>query len=400
MNAARYLTGLGIAVALAAAGFVAGRQTVPADGGDDGTGDGRDILYWVAPMDPDYRRDGPGKSPMGMDLVPVYAGDEPARDGIAVAPAVVQTLGIRTALAEHRPLGRRVAGVGTVVWDESTLERLHPYVDGWLRDVGAGAVGDTIAAGEVAYSLYSPALIAAQREYLSARRGGARLAAGARERLLALGMSAGQIDALERRGRAADRLDRVAESDAVVLAIDAREGSYVTPGTAIMTLADPSRVWVEIEAPQRSAALLAVGQPVRINFDAWPGDIWSGEVQAVYPALDPATRSIRARLTLDNADGRLRPGMLADVHIAAHDEAPVLSVPREAVIPGTDAERVVVALDDGRFAVRTVTTGRRSRERIEILAGLAEGAEVVTSGQFLLDAEASAAQARARLDAE
>ncbi|MEO0998246.1 MAG: efflux RND transporter periplasmic adaptor subunit, partial [Pseudomonadota bacterium] len=329
MQTAKIVTGLVAGAALLAAGFIVGRQATP--DGDDSSGDKRDVLYWVAPMDPDYRRDGPGKSPMGMDLVPVYAGDTPADDGIAVAPNVIQTLGVRTAPAERRPLGRQVTAVGTVVWDESTVERLHPYVDGWLREVGVGTAGDTVAAGDPVYSLYSPTLIAAQREYLSAHSGSARLAAGARERLLALGMSEPQIAAVARRGRAADEHTRRAERDAVVLTIEAREGSYVAPQTVIVTLVDPSRVWLDVEAPQRSAALVTAGQPVRITFDAWPGDIWSAEVQTVYPALDPATRSIRARLTLDNADGRLRPGMLANVRIAQRDEEAVLSVPREAV---------------------------------------------------------------------
>jgi Cu(I)/Ag(I) efflux system membrane fusion protein len=375
-------------------------------GGETGTASGgaggeREILYWVAPMDPNYRRDQPGKSPMGMDLVPVYADGHGSGDdaGIVVSSAIRQSLGVRTARAERGEFARRTDTVGYTAWDGSTVTMYHPRAEGWLESFSIASVGDRVQAGQVLYTLFSPKLVSAQQEYLTARASGnASLTRAARDRLRALGLTAAQVEEIERRGRVQENLPRRASRDGVVVAMEGREGNYVMPGTHVLTIADLSPIWAEVEVFEQDIGWMEEGLPAEARFEAWPGETWHGRIAYIYPALDPATRTLRLRLVFDNADGRLRPNMLAKVRIEGQPRRDVLHIPREAVIRSGAGERVVLDAGEGRFRVQPVVTGLRSGIHVEVLEGLSEGDRVVTSGQFLLDAEAGGEQALARLE--
>ena len=368
-----------------------------ADAGDSGE---REILYWVAPMDPNYRRDEPGKSPMGMDLVPVYADGAGGDDaGIAVSSAVRQTLGVRTATAERGEFARRLDTVGYTVWDESTVTMYHPRAEGWLESFAVASVGDRVEAGEVLYTLFSPKLISAQQELLTARASGnASLTRAARDRLRALGLTAEQIAGIERGGSVQQNLPRRAGQDGVVIAMEGRDGNYVTPATHVLTIANLSTIWAEVEVFEQDIGWMAEGLPAHARFEAYPGETWEGRIAYIYPALDPETRTLRLRLVFENADRRLRPNMLAKVRIQGEPRPDVLHIPREAVIRSGAGERVVLDAGDGRFRVQPVVTGLASGSDVEVHGGLAAGDRVVTSGQFLLDAEAGGEQALARLE--
>lgn len=355
---------------------------------DDGE---REILYWVAPMDPNYRRDKPGKSPMGMDLVPVYADEATAEsDLVSIDPVVVQNLGVRTAAVERGKLWRLIETVGYVAFDERRLSHVHLRTPGWVEKLYVKSDGERVRKGDVLLELYSRDLVNAQEEYVQALGGSNEyLKRAARERLDALGMSDAQIREIAASRRAAQRVRVLARQDGIVHALNVREGMYAEPRMELMTLADLSSIWLLVDVFERQSEWVAVGQPAEVRLAYLPGRVWEGEVEFVYPTIDPKTRTLRARLRFDNPDDMLKPDMYADVRIYAGPKLDVLSIPREALIRTGHSERVIVALGDGRFSARKVMSGMESGDWVEIVSGLAAGDRVVVSGQFLIDSEAS-----------
>lgn len=391
------IASLAVAVVL---GVFLGRMWQSGVDADISTGE-REVLYWKAPMDPDYRRDEPGKSPMGMDLVPVFAdevtGDDPAV--VSISPMIVNNLGIRTAPVERGALSRRVETVGYVGYDEDTLQHIHTRVDGWIETLAVKAAGDPVRQGQLMFELYSPTLVNAQQEYLAARNSGnATLLRASRERLGSLGVTANEISRLDRE-RTVDRLvSVVANSDGYAARLGVREGIYITPATEVMSIAELDRVWVLAEVFERQSAWIEAGQQAEVEFDYLPGQSWQGVVDYVYPELDPITRTLKVRLRFDNESHVLRPNMFARITIFGSETTPVTHVPREALIRGGAVSRVVLALGDGRFRAQPVGVGIESGDRVEIRSGVGEGDLVVTSGQFLIDSESNIDSALARLD--
>jgi Cu(I)/Ag(I) efflux system membrane fusion protein len=358
-----------------------------------------EVLYWVAPMDPNFRRDKPGKSPMGMDLVPVYAGSAGQGDAVTIDPAMVNNLGVRTEKAQVRPLWRRIEATGYVGFDETRIAHINTRVAGWIVRLEIGAEGERVAAGDLLFELYSPELINAQKEYLQAHsRGDDRLLVGAGEKLRALGMIPSEIESLARRGSASENIRIVAPQDGIVAELSVREGMYIQPNKTIMSLADLSSVWLLAEVFESQAEWVAAGQAAEARLEYLSGSEFSGQVDYVYPVLDPVTRTLRVRVRFENPDERLKPNMYARVSIYGTLRPNALSVPREALIRAPKRDRLVVALGDGQFRVHEVLTGLESGAHVEILAGIEAGDEVVTSAQFLIDSEASLAGSIKRLE--
>jgi Cu(I)/Ag(I) efflux system membrane fusion protein len=357
-------------------------------------GEERKPLYWVAPMDANYRRDGPGKSPMGMDLVPVYAsadaGLEQESGTVEISPEVVNNLGVRTADVEQRSLPAHIRTVGYVQYDEDRLIHIHPRVEGWIEKLHVKAAGDPVASGQPLYELYSPQLVNAQEELLLAlKRNNARLVQAAEDRLLALQLSPEFIGELKREREVRQTITFFAPQNGVVDNLNIREGFYVKPGTTLMSVGALDDVWVEAEVFERQAALVAVGLPVTMTLDYLPGKAWEGTVDYVYPSLDEKTRTLRIRLRFNNEAGTLKPNMFAQVLIRTRPSQDTLVIPREAVIRTGDQDRVVLALGAGRFKSVAVDLGRVDQQHAEILQGLQAGDKVVVSAQFLLDSESS-----------
>jgi Cu(I)/Ag(I) efflux system membrane fusion protein len=395
-------TSILVAVAALAAliiGILVGRQ-MPGETQAPGS-DENEILYWVAPMDPDYRRDEPGKSPMGMDLVPVYANSDDAQSGVvSIDPTLVNNLGIRTALAERGSLPRRIETVGYIGYDEDTLQHVHTRVDGWIETLAKTATGDPVKKGELLIELYSPTLVNAQQEFLTALASNNQgLKDASRDRLTALGVTRSEIARLERDRAVSQRIRVYAESDGVVAHLGVREGIFVTPATEIMSVARLDRVWVLAEVFERQSAWVQPGQEASVELDYLPGRTLRGSVDYVYPELDPATRTLKVRLRFDNEGETLRPNMFARVVIDGSAINNIVHVPREAVIRGGSSNRVVVDLGDGRFESRKVLIGIESGDRVAIRRGLAEGERIVTSAQFLIDSESNINSALNRLEA-
>jgi Cu(I)/Ag(I) efflux system membrane fusion protein len=363
-------------------------------------GSDREVLYWVAPMDANYRRDEPGKSPMGMDLVPVYADEIDGQPGVvAIDATIVNNLGVRTAKAQRGELSQRIETVGYVAYDEDTVQHVHTRVDGWIEKLATKATGDPVKKGQLLFELYSPTLVNAQEEYLIALRSANKLLLKAsKEHLAALGVTGSEIARLDKERTVRQRVRVYAEADGVIAHLGVREGIYVTPATEIMSVAQLDRVWVLAEVFERQAAWVKPGQSAMVELDYLPGEMWHGSVDYVYPELDPKTRTLKVRLRFDNAAKSLRPNMFARVTIQGDSVGEVVHVPREALIRGGSVDRVVVALGDGRFRAQPVDVGIESGDRVAIRKGISDGELVVVSGQFLIDSESNIEAALNRMD--
>ncbi len=389
----------GLAVALIT-GFLLGR--IP--GGDrsdvaPGAGEDREILYWEAPMDANYRRDEPGKSPMGMDLVPVYADEVDSQPGVVrIDPVMANNLGVRTTIAERGSLPRRIDTVGYVDYNEDHVSHVHTRVDGWVEKLAVTASGSAVEQGELLFELYSPTLVNAQQEYLAAlRSGNATLRAASRDRLAALGVGDADIVRLDTERGVNKRVRINAASAGVVTHLGIREGMFVTPAIEVMTIASLDSVWLIADVFERQAAWVEVGQRADVELDYLPGKTWSGVVDYVYPELEQQTRSLKVRLRFDNTEGLLRPNMFARVQIDATPVDDIVHVPREAVIRGGRVDRVVLDLGDGRFRAQPVRLGVESGDRIAIRRGLEGGERIVTSAQFLIDSESNVSSGLSRM---
>jgi Cu(I)/Ag(I) efflux system membrane fusion protein len=352
-------------------------------------------LYWVAPMDANYKRDKPGKSPMGMDLVPVYedGSGEGADKGlgiIRVSADVINNLGVRTVNAQLKRLNNQIDTVGFITYDQDRLVHIHPRVDGWIEKLYVKTVGSQVKKNQPLYDIYSPQLVNAQEELLLAiTRKNKRLITAAENRLVALQLPRSAIDKLKRTAKVQQHITFYAPQNGVVENLKIREGFFVKPGATLMSIGDLSQVWLEAEVFERQAAQVHVGTKVTMRLDYLPGKVFSGQVDFIYPALDAKTRTVKVRLRFDNQTENFKPNMFAQVAIHISDATPALLIPKEALIRTGNQDRVVLALGGGHFKSIAVTVGRFDSESVEILTGLVAGEEVVSSAQFLLDSESS-----------
>ena len=350
---------------------------------------------YVCPMHPQIIRDKPGNCPIcGMDLVlvdlsaEVSSSDEPS--SVRISPAVVNSMGVRTAPVERGRLWRSINTVGYVDFDESKLSHVHLRIEGWLERLNVRSEGERVRKGEALFELYSPTLVNAQEEYLQALSAGNKtLIRASVDRLRALGLTRGQLNTLKSTRKVQQKVIHYAAQDGVVATLNVREGMYVKPATEVLSLADLSSVWLLAEVFEQQADWVKVGQPADVSLSFLPGHEWEGRVEYIYPSLSPKTRTLKVRLRFDNPDELLKPNMYADVTIYGGPKEDVIISPREALIRTGVEERVIVGLGEGRFAARAVTAGIESGDWVEIASGLDQGEQVVVSGQFLIDSEAS-----------
>ncbi|HDY7457373.1 TPA: efflux RND transporter periplasmic adaptor subunit [Vibrio vulnificus] len=351
-------------------------------------------LYWVAPMDPNYKRDKPGKSPMGMDLIPVYADDLAGANDkpgtVKIDPSVENNLGVKTAAVELAKLSPRIETVGYIAFDESQLWQTNVRVSGWVEKLSINAVGEQVKKGEVLFTLYSPELVKAQEELLNAKRTGRDgLVKGATERLLSLGVDREQINQVIRRGKASQTIEIKALANGVIASLNIREGGYLSPAQAVISAGPLNEVWVDAEVFERQAHWLTNGSQASMTLDALPGKAWQGEVDYVYPILDPKTRTLRMRLKFANPNGELKPNMFANITLQPISDSEVLTVPKSSVIRSGGMTRVVLAEGEGKYRSARIETGREADDKVEVLQGLNQGDRIVTSAHFMLDSESS-----------
>jgi len=364
----------------------------------------RKIKYWVSPMDPGYVRDKPGKAPCGMDLVPVYEdAGEAAPGAITVSAATIQSMGVRTARVEVRPLSRLTLAVGRVTFNERNLAIINTKVDGWVERLYVNATGDPVRRGQALLSIYSPELVSAQEEYLLALRnlkamknspvkemaaGAQRLAEASRRRLAYFDISAAQIEALERTGQVKKNLTLASPANGIVTKRLVTQGMYVKAGMPALEVADLSTVWVDADIYQYELPWIKVGQPVTMTLDYLPGETFPGKIDYIYPYLKEATRTAMVRLRFPNPGLKLKPEMFAQVKIESPVVHNAVVVPADAVIDTGLKQHVFIALGGGRFEPRELKLGILGNDGMrEVLAGLKGGEDVVTSAQFMLDSE-------------
>lgn len=356
------------------------------------TEDSKEPLYWVAPMDPDYKRDKPGKSPMGMDLIPVYeeGSGEDAPGTVRISPTVVNNLGVRTAPVIQGRLPGNLRTVGYVQYNEDEMTHVHPRVEGWIEALYVKAEGEAVEKGEPLYTLYSPTLVNAQEELiLAVNRGNQRLINAAEERLKALNVPADVIRQLKSSREVQRTMTINAQASGIIDNLNVREGMFIKPGDRVLSIAELDEVWVIGEVFESQLSTLATGNRVEMTLDYMPGRQWRGRVDYIYPEVNPKTRTARVRMRFANTDGVLMPGMFAGLEIQGDRRERRILVPRESVIRTGQSDRLVLALEEGAFKSVNVSVGRIGEQYAEILKGARPGDTVVTSAQFLIDSESS-----------
>jgi len=364
---------------------------------------GRKVLYWHDPMVPDQKFDRPGKSPfMDMQLVPVYAGAAADEASVNISPRVQQNLGIRTAAVINGNLTSAVAAVGSVAYNERDAALVQARSNGFLERLYVRAPLDPVHKGQVLAEVYVPEWVAAQEEYLSVRHmqgnGMDSLLGAARQRMSLAGMSDAQIQLVETGGKVQGRLAILAPISGVVSDLAVREGMTLIAGAAMFKINGLDPIWLNADVPEGLAAQVRPGNAVEARTPALPGTVFKGKVAAILPDVDPATRTLKARIELANPSGRLAPGMFATVSFSSIVRKDILLVPSEAVIRTGTRSVVMIAQGDGKFAPAAVETGSESNGQTEIRSGLEEGQNVVVSGQFLIDSEASLSASETRIE--
>ncbi|MDP2379133.1 MAG: efflux RND transporter periplasmic adaptor subunit [Pseudohongiella sp.] len=365
---------------------------------------GKAVLYWYDPMAPTQKFERPGKSPfMDMQLVPKYA-DEGAgsgtEGGVSIPSQTIQNLGIRLSKVQMTRFGEKLSAIGRIEPDERRFYDVQTRLPGFVEKLYARAVGDPVRRGQKIAEIYAPELLAAQHEYLALLKLDQVsdldvLRKAARGRLQLLGMTEGEISAITRSGSASARFGIYAPASGVLTSLGVREGAQLMAGASLMQIADLSAVWLIAEVPERDAARLKPGIAAEVRLQSLPGEVFKGRVDYLYPLLDDASRTVRMRIELPNTGGQLRPGMYADIELTGQTRT-ALSVPSESII-ATGLRKVVIVKETYGFRPAEIETGEERDGSTEILKGLSVDEDVVVSGQFLIDSEASLSGVLARL---
>ncbi len=360
----------------------------PAGGGD------HRVLYYRNPMGLPDTSPKPKKDSMGMDYLPVYAdegaqGDPPGT--VRITPGRLQTLGVRTEAAEMRPAAARsVRATGILQFDERRLVTVTTRVSGWVEHLTVAATGDPVKRGQLLAEIYSPDMVASEKEYLIAARMGSAMSTASLERLRALDIPEQEIARLRRSSRAIRRIPVMAQANGVVIDKPVQEGMRVDAGQAIYKTADLSELWLIAQVQEQDLGAIQPGQTARATFVAFPGRTFEGKVDFIYPTLSAETRTARVRIVLPNPDGALRAAMYANVQIdATAGGEPVLTVPNSAVLDTGTRQAVLVAAGVGKFEPRTVHLGIHGDDWVQIVDGIKPGERVVVGANFLIDAESN-----------
>ena len=398
-----------VAIALAAGGFAGYRLALPKPEAVaqsvavDGQKTAKKLLYYRNPMGLPDTSPVPKKDPMGMDYLPVYEGEDETGSGLRISAEKIQKMGVKSEPAKLQILDKTVRASGRVEIDESRTFMVTAKFEGYIERLYVNTSGQPVARGQPLFEVYSPELVSAQREYALAAQGvgklgeaggeaqGAmrQLAESSLQRLKNWDISDEQVKALARSGEARRTLTFRSPVAGVVTEKKAVQGMRFMPGETLFQIADTAAVWVLADVFEQDIAAVNVGQKVMIKINAYPGEVFEGRIAYVYPTLKAETRTVPVRIELANPKGKLKPAMFADVDIPAGGAAPVLTVPASAVIDSGSRQTVVVQLGEGRFEPRQVKLGQRGGEFVQVLDGVREGEMVVSSANFLIDAESN-----------
>lgn len=396
---------------------ICGMDLTPLKTGTGGAADQpkgeRKIKYWAAPMDPTYIRDEPGKSPMGMDLIPVYEDEAAGGSIISIDPVTSQNMGVRIATVTRRDMQRTIRTVGLVGYDEPRQYSINSKINGWIEKLYVNETGQQVKKGQPLLEIYSPDLVSAQEEFLLAlsnkatlensafpeiAEGARRLFESSRKRLKLWDISNRQIDRLEKTGKVEKALVLYAPYDGIVNMKMAYEGMYAKAGVELFQISDISTVWVYADIYEYELPWVRVGQEAEIVLPFVGENRLNARVSYLYPYVEPKTRTVKARMELDNPGFELKPDMYVNVYMKSQVVRDALAIPAEAVLHSGEKRTVFVALEGGKFEPRLVQTGIQDEEGyIQVGQGLFEGEKVVTSAQFMLDSESKLREAIAKM---
>ncbi|VAW36675.1 Probable Co/Zn/Cd efflux system membrane fusion protein [hydrothermal vent metagenome] len=371
----------------------------------------RKIKYWQAPMNPGYIRNEPGKSPMGMDLIPVYEeeGDDSNVAGLVrIDPVTAQNIGVRTARAKITQLTKTITTVGRVAYDEKRVYRVNTKIEGWVNKLFVDFTGQKVHKGDKLLEVYSPTLVTTQEEYLLAKNfqenSGADAEPGdlsvlnlARKRLEFLDVPQHQIKELEETGKIKKYIHIHSPASGVVVKKNVIEGMFIKPGMALYTIADLRKVWVYADIYEYELPWIKTGEKADMTLTSYPGMLFKGKVSFIYPFMEAKTRTVKVRLEFDNPTGMLKPDMFANVMLKSRRAKKSVVVPSEAVILSGTRNIVLVTRGKGKFIPKEVTLGVEADGYYEIKDGISGGEEVVTSAQFLIDSESKLKEAISKM---
>jgi Cu(I)/Ag(I) efflux system membrane fusion protein len=349
-------------------------------------------------MHPQVIQEGPGTCPIcGMDLTPMGAGSVQADEIVEITPGVVQQIGVETAPVQRTTVFRHIRTIGEVEVGEDELAVVNLRFSGWVERILVDKTGDEVTAGQTLFEIYSPELVAAQEEYLLALRtqgADSALARSARRKLELWNLGSRDIDRIATAGVSSRTMPIRAPQSGFVLHKDLVEGARVSAGQDLYRIGNLQRIWVTAEVYEHDAPWVEEGQPAQLEMTHLAGQVIEGQVSYIYPTMNRSSRTLTVRLEFDNPGVRLKPGMFATVHIQYRRQDDVLAVPAEAILHSGRRQLVFVALGQGRFEPREVTTGLTGdHHMIEITGGLSVGEQIVTSGQFLIDSESQLQEA-------
>ena len=369
-------------------------------------------LFYRNPMNPAITSPVFMQDDMGMDYIAVYANEsnnsnEPAGT-VTIDPVVVQNIGVRTAIAETKPISRNINALGHVDFNEEHLARLHPKTDGWIGSLRVNETGTRVEKDTILLSIYSPDLVAAQREYLVAlgasnkssgklTRSTNNLLKSALERLELFDVPSHQIIELEKTKKIQKYLHIHSPFKGTIMHIGAREGQYVTPKDEIYLIADLKKIWVHVEVYEDDIPWVKEGDKVEMKVRAAPGKVFEGKVRFIYPYLEGKTRTVRVRLEFENTDLILKPGMFANVLIKSDVRETSTVIPSEAIVRSGNREQVFIQREPGKYEPREVILGLSADGFTQIREGLDPGEKVVTSAVFLIDSESKLREATAKM---
>jgi Cu(I)/Ag(I) efflux system membrane fusion protein len=344
-------------------------------------------------MIPNQHFDKPGKSPMGMEMVPKYSDAGSEGGGVRVSSGVVQNLGIRLGKVERASLKSGLHAVGSVAFDDRLVEVVQARVEGYVTHLNVKAPLERVRRGQPLATILAPQWLAAQQEYLALvdahSQSAEAIQDAARQRLVVLGVPDAAIRAVVTKHETNATTTLVAPIDGVVTELGVRDGAAFMAGAILFRINGLATVWVNAQIPESRVSMVPLDSTVEAHATAWPGMTFKGRVIALLPQIDPQTRTLSVRVALDNPDLRLSPGMWVALDFTAPASEPQLVVPSEAVIMTGERSVVIVAGEKGSFDVVNVSTGVEQDGRTPILSGLKQGQSIVLSGQFLIDSEAS-----------
>ncbi len=364
----------------------------------------RKILYWRAPMDPNEIYDEPGKSKMGMDLVPVYEDQAGGSGIVSIDPVVVQNMNVKTAVVESRSLSSKVVTNAVLTTNEKTEYIVTTRVNGYIEKLYVNYTGQVVNKGQKLMDIYSPELVAAQQELLTAlnyqkavnntsfnsvRESGDELLKNSIRKLELLQMSENDIEKLKETKEVKTYVTLFAQNSGTVLEKNVLDGQKIMAGMPLLKIANLSNLWLTADVYEYELVNINEGAKAEIRFNYLPGKVYEGKVSFIYPTLESKTRTAKIRIDVPNPEGKLKPSMFANVVINGKDLGVNPVIPENAVLRGGRKDIVIVSLGDGKFKPQEVTLGGYADGYYQVLKGLSEGNEIVTSAQFLIASESN-----------